>query len=59
MRPEADMMNKLAAFMFNDKGIAAIEYAVIGSFMGLALLPLLPGVSEAVESRLTELAAFF
>ncbi len=53
------MVNKLKAFMKDDSGIAAVEYAVIGSFMGLALLPLLPGVSDAIETRLMALVDFF
>ncbi len=53
------MVNKFKAFLRDDGGIAAIEYAVIGSFMGLALLPLLPGISKALEDRLIEIAEFF
>ncbi len=53
------MVNMMKSYLNDAAGIAAIEYAVIGSFMGLALIPLLPGVSNAIETRLTELAAFF
>jgi Flp pilus assembly pilin Flp len=58
-RTEADVVNKFAAYIRNETGIAAIEYAVIGSFMGLALIPLLPVISQAIESRLAELAEYF
>jgi Flp pilus assembly pilin Flp len=54
------VLKRIKAFFADESGIAAVEYAVIGSFMGLALLPLLPGVKEAIESRLMDLAqAFF
>jgi Flp pilus assembly pilin Flp len=58
-RSEADVVNIFKTFMKDESGIAAVEYAVIGSFMGLALLPLLPGISKAIEDRIIELAEFF
>jgi Flp pilus assembly pilin Flp len=53
------VVNIFKTFMKDESGIAAVEYAVIGSFMGLALLPLLPGISKAIEDRIIELAEFF
>jgi Flp pilus assembly pilin Flp len=59
-RLEMNVFKSFKAFIDDESAIAAVEYAVIGSFMGLALIPVLPGVKEAIESRLSQLAeAFF
>ncbi len=53
------MVKRLKALLADENGIAAIEYAVIASFMGLALLPILPGITEVIELGLTQLAEGF
>jgi Flp pilus assembly pilin Flp len=46
-------------YLADCSGSNAIEYAVIASAMGLALIPILPAISSAVEGKYTSLLPGF
>lgn len=46
-------------FQKNDKGATAIEYALIASILGVALLPVLGDTSSGVASLYTRVQVYF
>jgi Flp pilus assembly pilin Flp len=53
------VIDKLNIFLRNCDGSAAIEYTVIASAIGLALIPVLPALSAIVETLFGGVAAGF
>lgn len=49
----------LESFKKNDRGATAIEYALIASILGVALLPVLTDTSTGVASLYTRVQTYF
>ncbi len=49
----------LKAFMSEDHGATAIEYALIASILGVALLPVLSNTTSGVASLYTRVQDYF
>ena len=51
-----EMMTKLVHFLNNEAGATAIEYALIASAMGLALVSAMPLLATAITSKFSSLS---
>jgi pilus assembly protein Flp/PilA len=49
-------MSRFKSFIANDSGATAIEYALIASFMGIALVAAMPILATAITGKFTSLA---
>lgn len=53
------MAKHIRRLMDDENGATAIEYALIASLMGLALLPVMTNLSSAITSVYGQIAGFF
>ncbi len=53
------IVNLWKAFIAQDSGATAIEYALIASILGIALLPVLNNTSSGVASLYTKVQGYF
>jgi len=49
-------MTELRRFLHDDRGATAIEYALIASAMGVALLAAMPLIATAITGKFSSLA---
>lgn len=54
-----DLMRQFRTFLDADHGATAIEYALIASILGIALLPVLSNTSSGVASLYTRVQDYF
>lgn len=43
------MSNLVSRFLKNESGATAIEYALIAAIMGVALIAIMPGLTQAID----------
>lgn len=53
------LLQKCRAFLKEDNGATAIEYALIASILGIALLPVLTSTTSGVASLYTRVQGYF
>lgn len=49
-------MKRLTSFFGNEDGATAIEYALIASFMGIALVAVMPILAASITGKFASLA---
>ena len=54
-----DLLRQFRTFLDADDGATAIEYALIASILGIALLPVLSNTSSGVASLYTRVQDYF
>lgn len=54
-----DILRNWKIFLREDKGATAIEYALIASILGIALLPVLSDTTSGVASLYTSVQGYF
>ena len=54
-----DILSHVRRFAQNEHGATAIEYALIASILGIALLPVLSNTSSGVASLYTRVQDYF
>lgn len=57
--PVNTIINFIKAFAADDTGATAIEYALIASILGVALLPVLSDTSSGIASLYTRVEGYF
>jgi Flp pilus assembly pilin Flp len=53
------MIGKFGSFLRDTEGATAIEYALIASILGLALVPVLSDTSSGIASLYTRVQGYF
>ncbi len=57
--PVNTIINSIKVFAADDTGATAIEYALIASILGVALLPVLSDTSSGIASLYTRVEGYF
>lgn len=52
-------LKKIASMLRDDTGVTAIEYALIASILGIALVPVLGNTTSGVASLFTRVQGYF
>jgi Flp pilus assembly pilin Flp len=53
------VVQKLQTALSDDRGATAIEYALIASILGIALLPVLTNTTSGIASLFTRVQGYF
>ena len=54
-----ELANKISRLFREDRGATAIEYALIASILGLALVPVLINTTSGIASLFTRVQGYF
>lgn len=57
--PVSHFLQQIQAFLQEERGVTAIEYALIASILGIALLPVLTNTSSGVASLYSRVQGYF
>ena len=57
--PVSNILRQFQAFLREEEGATAIEYALIASILGIALLPVLTSTTSGVASLYTRVQDYF